>query len=349
MGQGAKTIAFFNNKGGVSKTTTCFHVGWKLSQLGKRVIIVDADPQCNLTGLSLEVSDGGVLPDSYQQFEKVNLHNSLLPVMKSMGKKIESPDCNPISGNEYLRLLPGSVKMAEVETQLATAMNMGSMMPAMQNVPGSFSELYKLAGERYDADYILVDMSPSLGAINQINFLSADYFIVPMMPDIFSVMAVDSLSQAIPRWIDWMNRVKQLGMFEDEDILYNFSPRAPKFLGTVVQRYRLRNGMPSKSFDSYFNHLDDAVEDVLIPEIQKIGLTLDDEMYKKHTDAYKLAQIPDFNSLIATSQDKHKPVFELQQSDLNTGGAAAEGQLEKIEQFDEMFTKLAKRIINLTQ
>ncbi|MDL9938430.1 AAA family ATPase [Gordonia sp. ABSL1-1] len=348
MASNARTIAFFNNKGGVSKTTTCFHVGWKLSQLGKRVVLVDADPQCNLTGLSLEIADGGVLPDSYQQFEKVNLHNSLLPVMKSMGKKIESPDCNPIAGNDNLRLLPGSVKMAEVETQLATAMNMGSMMPAMQNVPGSFSELYRLAAERYSADYVLVDMSPSLGAINQINFLNADYFIVPMMPDVFSVMAVDSLSQAIPRWIDWTKRVRQLGMFDDEDILYTFKPKDPKFLGTVVQKYRLRNGMPSKSFEVYFNHLDEAVHNVFIPALEKVGLSMDPDLYWNHTESYKLAQIPDFNSLIATSQEKHKPVFELQHDDLFTGGAAAVGQLDKVRDFDRIFTDFAQRIISLT-
>lgn len=343
----AKVISFFNNKGGVSKTTTCFHVGWKLSQLGKKVILVDADPQCNLTGLSLEVSDGGVLPDSYQQFKGVNLHNSLLPVMKSMGRKIEPPDCNPVAGNLNLRLLPGSVKMAEVETQLATAMNMGSMMPAMQNVPGSFSELYRLIGQKYDADYVLVDMSPSLGAINQINFLNADYFIVPMMPDVFSVMAVDSLAQAIPRWVDWADRVDQLGMFEDEDIVYKFTPKRAKFLGTVVQKYRLRYGMPSKSFEVYFNHLDDAVNGVLIPAIEQLNLTVSGDLYERYTNNYKLAEIPDFNSLIASSQAQHKPVFELKRDDLIAGGAAASGQLVKVKQFDEMFTLFCERIIGM--
>ncbi|BCN43452.1 ParA family protein [Prescottella equi] len=348
MPQKSKTIAFFNNKGGVSKTTTCFHVGWKLSQLGKRVILVDADPQCNLTGLSLEVSDGGALPDSYQQYESSNLHSSLLPVMKSTGTKIEAPECRAISGNDRLRLLPGSVKMAEVETQLATAMSMGSMMPAMQNVPGSFFELYKMASERYNADYVLVDMSPSLGAINQINFLNADYFIVPMMPDIFSVMAVDSLAGSIPRWMDWAKRVRQLGMFDDEDIVYSFTPKDPKFLGTVVQKYRPRNGMPSKSFEVYFKHLDQAVQDVLIPSISKIGLTLPEEIYVENTNSYKLAEIPDFNSLIAASQERHKPVYELAESDLTTSGAAAEGQLAKVTQFDQLFTQFSERIIQMT-
>lgn len=48
-----KKIALFNHKGGVSKTTTTFNLGWKLAEKGKKVIIVDADPQCNLTGMVL--------------------------------------------------------------------------------------------------------------------------------------------------------------------------------------------------------------------------------------------------------------------------------------------------------
>ncbi|MCL1857050.1 MAG: ParA family protein, partial [Kiritimatiellaeota bacterium] len=51
----AKVIAMFNHKGGVSKTTTTFHLGWKLARLGQRVLMVDADPQCNLTGLTLGI------------------------------------------------------------------------------------------------------------------------------------------------------------------------------------------------------------------------------------------------------------------------------------------------------
>ena len=51
-----KKIAIFNHKGGVSKTTSTFNIGWKLAELGHRTLLVDCDPQCNLTGLVLEYS-----------------------------------------------------------------------------------------------------------------------------------------------------------------------------------------------------------------------------------------------------------------------------------------------------
>ncbi len=53
----AKQIALFNHKGGVGKTTTTFNLGWMLGNKGKKVIIVDSDPQCNLTGMVLGFKD----------------------------------------------------------------------------------------------------------------------------------------------------------------------------------------------------------------------------------------------------------------------------------------------------
>lgn len=337
-------ISFFNNKGGVSKTTTCFNLGWKLSKQGHKVVIVDADPQCNLTGLAMGVNGSDMSAVDYRSFAEVNLYDSLLPAMKSMGRKVEAPDLRTVAGNDSLLLLPGSVQLAEVETQLATALGMGSMLPAMQNVPGSFGELYKLIISKYQADFLLIDMSPSLGAINQINLLNSDYFIVPMIPDIFSVMALDSLTTTVPGWVQWAQRVDQLKMFSDQDMLYRFEPKKPKFLGHVIQRYRPRNGMPTRTFQEYFELLDNSVANHFIPEMKKDGMILSDEARLLHADNYRLAEIPDFNSLIAASQSKNKPVFELALEDLSTQGAAAEGQMEKVEEFDSIFDEFASRV-----
>lgn len=346
MTQGS-IIAFFNNKGGVSKTTTCFNLGWKLSTLGHKVVIVDADPQCNLTGLAMGVDGADMSPEDYRSYSEVNLYDSLLPAMKSTGTKIAAPTLRMVAENENLLLLPGNVRLAEVETQLATALGMGSMLPAMQNVPGSFGELYTKILEKEQADFLLIDMSPSLGAINQVNLLNSDFFIVPMIPDIFSVMALDSLRTAIPGWVKWAERVRQLRMFSDNDILYSFEPKKPKFLGDVIQRYRPRNGMPTQTFSEYFKLLDAAVESDFIPTLRENGLTLSDEAYAIGAPNYRLAEIPDFNSLIAASQSKHKPVFELESSDLSTQGAAAEGQMEKVADFDNIFSEFAVLVVEL--
>ena len=337
----AKVISFFNNKGGVSKTTTCFNLGWMLARMGRKVLMIDLDPQCNLSGMALQVSKDGILPESYQKYEKVNIRTSLLPALKSTGDRIKAPECQEVYGNKNLLLLPGNVDMAVLETQLATAMSMGSMMPAMQNVPGSFPELYRLTEKRYGLDYILLDLSPSLGALNQINFLCSDYFIVPVVPDIFSVMAIDSLSRVIPDWMKWATRIGHLGLFDDNDILYKFVPKRPRFLGTVVQRYRLRNGIPSNAFREYIDQLSAAINATLVPRFRDENLLLDESSYKGD---FTLAEIPDFNSLIAASQQKHKPVFELARDDLGTAGKVYQEQSKKVNDFKEKFESFANRV-----
>jgi len=83
-----KKIALFNHKGGVSKTTTTFHLGWILAELGKKVILVDADPQCNLTGLVLGYQKKIELEDFYQSGKNQNLRDGLSPAFESIPKLI---------------------------------------------------------------------------------------------------------------------------------------------------------------------------------------------------------------------------------------------------------------------
>ncbi|MCG7457129.1 ParA family protein [Corynebacterium sp. ACRPH] len=344
-----KVIAFFNNKGGVSKTTSCYHIGWKLAEMGKRVVAVDLDPQCNLTGLCLVTNGIDLVNGSEKQREEPDVHKSLLPVMKSLGSEVLTPDLVPVEGIDNFWLLPGNVKMAEIETQLATALSVGSSMPAMQNLPGSFSHLYALIAKRYDADYILLDMSPSFGAVNRVNLMSSDFFIVPTMPDIFSVMALESLARTLPEWKAWADKTKAFGIYDDEDILYKFVPKTPKFLGTIIQKYKNRNGVPTAAFKVFFHQLEIAIAKSLYPNLAKVDMALDQERYEEVMDEFKLAQVSDFNTLIAVSQDQQKPTFKLQKEDLLTWGKAAETQLETIEQFDTVFTELAERVLELTK
>lgn len=351
MSSNPKIIGFFNNKGGVSKTTTCFNLGWGLAEKGNTVIMVDTDPQCNLTGMALEVDKGDLLPEDYRRLAESNLYDALKPALKSLGTKITTPTCKTVGNKDNLYLMAGSVKLSEVETQLATSMTMGSIFPAAQNVPGSFSKIYDLIGEKYNADYILLDMSPSLGALNQVNFLNSDYFIVPMAPDIFSVMAIQSLSEVIPAWAEWADRINKLDLFNDNDLIYPFEPRVPKFLGTVVQKYNLRKGLPSHSFSSYFDYLDSATNDIFAPALNEAGLLLDQQVYEDNADGhniYRITQIPNFNSLIARAQETRKPVFTLEAQDLNTTGAPQQNQLDKIQDFREIFDNFSEKIIRMT-
>lgn len=344
----AKSIAFFNNKGGVSKTTTCFNLGWMLAERGHRVLLVDADPQCNLSGMVLDLSEPDALDKFYEENPHRNLRDALEPAFASRPKPLEPVECVQVPGQDNMFLIPGHVGLAEDEVSLGIAQQLSETVQALKNLPGSFSHLFKITADAYGADYVLIDLSPGLGAINQNLVATADYFVVPASPDVFSVMAIDSLARVVPRWISWARNASQLEALANAD--YPFPEPRLKFLGMVVQRYRLKGGEPTEAFRRYFDELDEAINGTLTPAFKNAGLLLGAECYEAAglEGAMRLASIPDFNTLIANSQQAQKPVFSLTQEDVKRRGYVWDTQKVNIESFYRIFSDLADRAETLT-
>src|ERR1700722_14102671 len=101
-----KRIALFNHKGGVSKTTTTFNLGWKLASKGHRVVMVDSDPQCSLSGLVLGYKGQDEFEAFYEKHPERNIRAGLAPAFESRPKEIEAVECVPVKGNDNLFLLP---------------------------------------------------------------------------------------------------------------------------------------------------------------------------------------------------------------------------------------------------
>ena len=192
-------ISLFNHKGGVSKTTTAFNLGWMIASKGKKVILVDCDPQCNLTGMVLGFKDSSEFEAIYKAEGVRNIRDGLAPAFESRPTPIEAVICEDIDGQPNMVLLPGHIGLAEYEVTLGIAQELSGSLVTLQNLPGSIFHLLKLTTEKYDTDFILIDMSPSLGPINQNLLMISDFFLVPMAPDYFSVMATDSLTSIIPK------------------------------------------------------------------------------------------------------------------------------------------------------
>lgn len=344
----AKTLVFFNNKGGVSKTTTCFNVGWMLAEQGKKVIMVDADPQCNLTGMVLDLSGEGALNKFYSENPNRNIKDALEPAFSSRPKALEPVECVSVDGCENLFLLPGHVAFSEYEVQLGIAQQLSESLQALKNLPGSFSHIFKITADRYAADYVLIDLSPSLGAINQNLVTTSDFTIIPISPDIFSVMALESLARVLPQWIRWGRSAYQLEALANAD--YAFPEPRLKVLGTIVQKYRLKSGVPTEAFRNYIQDLDNSISGILYPALEKNNLLLPESVYKVANleSPLRLASIPDFNTLIAYSQQCRKPVFKLTQSDVRRQGKVWDAQSQNIETFRGLFKGLADKIEKLT-
>ena len=345
-----KRIALFNHKGGVSKTTTAFNLAWKLAEKGRPVVVVDTDPQCNLTGLVLGFKGPTELESFYESRPDSNIYAGLHPVFESRPVPIKPVECVHVDGREGMFLLPGNIQLSEYETTLGIAQELSGSIHALQNLPGAMAHLLDITASKYGAEFIIIDMSPGLGAINQNLMSISDYFIVPTAPDFFSVMAISSLARVIPRWYKWANQAASMEVLRNA--AYPFPEPTTRFLGAIVQNFRPRSGAPAKSFQRWIDELCDAIRDRLIPVLHESGLLLPEDRYGEADvplDSKVMVQIPDFNSLVALSQSCRKPVFALEENDVDQTGVVLEGILRNRDQFDGLFDTLADQVLLLTK
>jgi cellulose biosynthesis protein BcsQ len=343
-------IAMFNHKGGVSKTTTAFNIGWMLAELGHKVVLVDADPQCNLSGLILGYTGQTEFEAFYTNESERNIRAGLQPAFDSQPRLIQPVECVPVEGREGLFLLPGHIRLSEYEVTLGIAQELSGSIQTLQNLPGSIAYLLDRTAEHHGADYVIIDMNPSLSSINQNLLMTSDFFIVPTSPDYFSLMAIDSLVAVLPRWAAWSQRAKASAVLQAS--AYPYPDRTPKLLGTVIQKYRPRNGAPTEGFQQWIDAINKAVVERLVPTLTPLGMVLAPDKYNALTNFasnYNLAQIADFNTLIAKSQEARTPVFALTDEQLGHVGVVLEGDQAKRAEFRTEFYNMAERIVALVE
>lgn len=358
----AKVISLFNHKGGVSKTTTTFHLGWKLARLGKRVLIVDADPQCNLTGLTLGIEDYDSLFAFYDSKQNTDIFSSLAPVFALDGDMAASHGGKtPVAktNNPNLFILAGNIRFSEIDTQIATALTSSSTIPILRRFVSAFSELIRRVSKENSIDIVLIDMSPSVSATNHCILMSSDYFIIPISPDFYCYQAIDSLSNVFPRWVEEIASFKDGG----PDSL----PTAnPKMLGYISQNYRIYTvdekpdgadqKTMSKAYVEWLEKIKTIVSDRLVPVLRSKDMIVDEDVFKEavgYDHPYHLAGVQNFSGLIPVSQKLSKPIFELTSTDgqwtgarwLRTQNQKEYGIKVNIEEANMVYTRLAEAIL----
>ena len=343
----AKRIALFNHKGGVSKTTTTFNLGWMLAEKGNKVILVDADPQCNLTGMVLDYRGPTALEDFYHKEIGRNLRDGLAPAFESRPEPLRPIDCIKVDGPEGLFLLPGHIGISEYEVTLGIAQELSGTIQTLQNLPGSITRLLELTAEMVEADYVLIDLNPSLSSFNQNLLVTSHAFIIPTNPDYFSAMAIQSLATVLPTWRRWAERASELPVLKEA--VYPFPNITPKLLGTIVQNYRPRGGgAPASAFAEWIESIKDSVSRQLVPALERLDMSFDSHIYEEHgIDGFCLATIPDFNSLIAKSQEHQTPIYALNSEQLGQTGIVLERTERSRDNFREIFSDLADKVNSL--
>ena len=170
-----KVIAITNQKGGVGKTTTTVNLGVGLANMGKRVLLIDADPQGSLT-----VSLGIKKPD--------DLSVSLATVMQDVIEDRDTPDGSGIIHHEEgVDLLPSNIELSGLEVSLFNTMSRESILKGYLDTVKS----------KYD--YVLIDCMPSLGMMTINALVAADSVLIPTQPNFLSTKGLNLLMRSVAR------------------------------------------------------------------------------------------------------------------------------------------------------
>lgn len=315
---------------------------------GKSVILADFDPQCNLTGMVMGFKKVDDLSTIYNSTPPNNVKDGLAPAFESQPREIAPVECVEVQGVKNLYLLPGHIGLAEYETTLGIAQELSGSLLTLRNLPGSIRYLLEVTAEKYKADYVLVDMSPSLGPVNQNLLTTSDYFIVPLHPDYFSAMALSSLANVLPRWKTWAEIAYGIDTLAKAD--YPFPKPHSLFIGAVIQKYRPRMGKASKAFQNWIDQLIAGLKDTLMPVLEKSGM-VDSKLFKDRlgTEPWNpILEVADFNSIIALSQEHQVPVYALTSDQADQQGAVWDQTQKSMEVFFKAFETCAEKVFALT-
>lgn len=342
----AQIISFFNHKGGVGKTTLAYNVAWGLAQENKRVLMIDADPQCNLTEISIlgfDDLDGQMsLFDVANETSKKNtdIYNYFKSYVEPEPGTSE-PVINLYEKKENLKLLLGSIRLAELEETISLSL---AGIGGLRHVPESTHRALRRLSE--DFDYVIVDLSPALSAINQLFVMLSDYFIVPVNPSIFSRQALDNLYEIFRTW----NR--KLSSF---DIFSRKGKALPQMLGIVCQNYRPysrkdeANTKSAMRFEERLNELNKrAVK--LSRDLSGFAMALTEDEFRAvfaGSDPYRIANIPDYNQLGVVSETEKMPVNGFDDKILNKHDLATPVYKEKVADFKVECQKIVDGLLNL--
>lgn len=340
----AKRIAMFNHKGGVSKTTSVYNIGWMLSKQAK-VLLVDADSQCNLSNLILGDTFERYYLDS--QTAGNNIKDGVKAAFEGKPTPIAAVDCFSPQRAPALFLLAGHANLSEYDAALTFAQTSNNAIATLQNLPGAFGELLRLTEQKYSIDYTLIDMNPSLSAINQNLFISAHAFIVPTNPDPFSLMAIDTLQTTLPRWTAWARSSAQL--FAQS--AYPLPGLTPKFLGSLIQRFNIRKGRAARPYRDNIAEIKAAISGGFFERIEQSGMALTQAQYPQvlRDQKYCLSEIPDFQGLLPKAYDAGVPVFDLTDNEIKETGPILEGMRLKRDSFAGQFHDLTGVLVSLLQ
>jgi cellulose biosynthesis protein BcsQ len=336
-------LTFFNNKSGVGKTSLIYHLAWTYADMGKRVIAADLDPQSNLTAAFLTEDEIDVLWDEVEpNAPALTIYHCVQPLMDV--EDIKEPWLRKIAPSLYL--IPGNVALSGFEDALSDqwSSSLGERnLYRPLRLLSAFWQVLQMGAEQIDADIILVDIGPNLGAINRSALIATNYVVIPLGADLFSLQGLRNLGPTMQNWKkSWKKRIENWGEKRESKEKPDFKLPTGEMqaIGYVCQQYSVRLDRPVIAYDKWVKRIPAVYRKTVL---NQPGL---DEM-DTDSDPYCLATIKHYRSLVPIGQEHRKPIFKLTPAD-GAIGAHAEAARSAGKDFQILADEIGKRIENST-
>jgi len=293
-------IAFFNNKGGVGKTSLVYHIAWMMSDLGHRVLAVDIDPQCNLTAAFIDEDDLGSLWSSDDN--QKTIFDAVLPLIKGTGD-ISAPYLQEQTYN--LAVIPGDMALSSFEDDLSQ--EWPKCLEGRERsfrIISAFWRILQKGAEEHKSQFILMDLGPNLGSINRAALIASDFVVIPLGPDLFSIQGLENLGPTLREWRQgWEDRKNK-----NPHLGFQLPLGRMKPIGYIVMQHTIRSNRPVKSYERWIARIPATYRRSILKENNE-GTT------KVIDDENCLTLLKHYRSLMPMAQEARKPIFHLQAAD----------------------------------
>ena len=320
-------IAFFNNKGGVGKTSLVYHLAWMYSNMDITVVAADLDPQANLTAAFMPESR---LEFFYEQHPDGTIFGCVQPLKRRLGD-ISEPYPEKISEN--LTLLAGDLRLSSFEDDLSDCWpkSLDQQEGAFRVLSAFYRTVQGIARVK-DAKIVLVDLGPNLGAINRASLISSDYVVIPLSPDLFSLKGLENLGPTLRTWRkEWEERLNKNPVPDLELPSGSIRP-----LGYIVLQHSIRLDRPVKSYEKWIARIPQAYAREVLDKTISPTVTVGN-------DHECLSLLKHYRSLMPMAQEATKPIFHLKPAD-GAIGAHVSAVSACYQDFKALATKILDRL-----
>lgn len=331
-----RSIAFFNNKGGVGKTTLACNYAAYLSKVkNQKVIVVDCDPQANATQLLLDETAWEAIYEDKKAAEEKTVLRALKNIRA--GDSTIDPGITLQSALRFeVRVLAGHPSLSIIEDQLSSSW--GEFLGG--KLGGARRSLWaRQLISTLDADIVLFDLGPSLGALNRSVLMGSDFFVTPVAADLFSLYALENIGDWLEGWLkeyrDARQRLtKQFSLELEEHDVPEDLPVGSGWAGYSVQQYVAKTTAGQvrgvAAYDRYRAQIPAraaTLDGVAVPAMK----------FKE------LGIVPNMFSMVPLAQAAHAPIADLEPSD-GVRGAQVTQQSRYLVQLNGMFERLAANL-----